>query len=294
MLTANFVDPNPSPNNGFGQTIVSLSTGNVVVTSPRADVGATDTGAVYLFNGTTGELISSLFGSSTGDFADNFIVPVGDGNFVVVNPRWNNGRANDAGAVTWMSGTVAVTWVVSATNSLVGTTAGDFIGAATGTVNNESVEPVLKNVVTLTNGNYVVGSPYWNNGSIRGAGAVTWGNGESGVVGPVSATNSLVGTTAGDQVGYRWQHYDDGRTYGDGSIVTLAQGNYVVSSPNWDNGTARDAGAVTWGNGTTGTVGAISAANSLVGTTDRDEVGTYFDGYDGYDFNGVIPLSNGN
>ena len=97
----------------------------------------------------------------------------------------------------------------------------------------------------------------------------------------MSATNSLVGTTESDMVGYRWEHYDDGRTYSSESIDTLAQGNYVVSSPSWDNGTIRDAGAVTWGNGATGTVGAISAANSLVGTTDHDEVGSFLNGYDG-------------
>ena len=241
LLTADFIDPNPSANNGFGQMVVTLSTGNVVVTSPRADVGGTNTGAVYLFNGTTGELISSLFGSRTGDFADNFIVPVGVGNFVVVNPSWDNGSVSNAGAVTWMSGTATVTSVVSAANSLVGTTAGDIIGS----VPNEDDGLLALNVVTLTNGNYLVASPYWNNGSIRGAGAVTWGNGASGVVGPVSATNSLVGTTEFDFVGYRWEHYDDGRTYSSESIDTLAQGNYVVSSPSWDNGTIRDAGAVT-------------------------------------------------
>lgn len=289
LLTADFVDPNPSPNNGFGQSMVPLSTGNVVVTSPRADVGGTDTGAVYLFNGTTGELISSLFGSRTGDFADTFIVPVGVGNFVVVNPSWDNGSASNAGAVTWMSGTAPVTQIVSAANSLVGTTPGDFIGSVP---NDDGLLEL--NVVTLANGNYLVASPYWNNGSVRYAGAVTWGNGASGIVGPVSATNSLVGTTEYDMVGYRGEHRDDGRYFRRDSIFHLAQGNYVVRTPYWDNGTVRDAGAVTWGNGATGTVGAISAANSLVGTTERDQVGSFFNGEDGYDLNGVIVLPNGN
>ena len=43
----------------------------------------------------------------------------------------------------------------------------------------------------LTNGNYVVDSAHWNNYM----GAVTWGSGTTGVVGVVSAANSLVGTT---------------------------------------------------------------------------------------------------
>jgi len=45
-------------------------------------------------------------------------------------------------------------------------------------------------VTALSNGNYVVESPYWNGQR----GAATWGDGSAGVTGPVDATNSLVGT----------------------------------------------------------------------------------------------------
>ena len=79
-----------------------------MVTSPYADVGGTDTGAVYLFNGTTGELISSLFGSTTRDFANTEITQLSNGNFVVASPSWDNGLAVDAGAVTWGSGMIGV------------------------------------------------------------------------------------------------------------------------------------------------------------------------------------------
>jgi hypothetical protein len=47
-------------------------------------------------------------------------------------------------------------------------------------------------VTALSTGNYVVGSPTWNNG----AGAATWGSGAGGLTGLVSAANSLLGTTA--------------------------------------------------------------------------------------------------
>ena len=70
----------------------------------------------------------------------------------------------------------------------MGSTADDQVGAG--------------GVTALSNGNYVVRSPYWDNGAAADAGAVTWGNGTSGVTGAVSAANSLVGSTAGDQVGY--------------------------------------------------------------------------------------------
>src|SRR5260370_11786770 len=52
-------------------------------------------------------------------------------------------------------------------------------------------------VTALTNGNYVVRSPGWNGGM----GAVTWGSGTAGVSGAVSDANSLVGSSANDQVG---------------------------------------------------------------------------------------------
>ena len=56
-------------------------------------------------------------------------------------------------------------------------------------------------VTALSNGNYVVESPNWTNGAAANAGAVTWGSGAAGVSGPVTATNSLVGSTANDGVG---------------------------------------------------------------------------------------------
>ena len=87
-------------------------------------------------------------------------------------------------------------------------------------------------MVALTNGNYVVVSPDWNNGTATRAGAATFGSGTAGVTGAVSSANSLVGTTAGDQVG----------SFG---TTALSDGNYVVGSPLWSNGTLGLAG-VTW------------------------------------------------
>ena len=173
-----------------------------------------------------------------------------NGNYVVSSPNWTNGAATDAGAVTWGSGTAGVSGPVSATNSLVGSTANDSVGGGGG-------------VTALSNGNYVVSSPNWTNGAAADAGAVTWGSGTAGVSGAVSATNSLVGSTANDQVGgdnvSGWGRFDD--------VTALSNGNYVVSSPDWTNGAAADAGAVTWGSGTAGVSGAVSATNSLVGST---------------------------
>ena len=42
---AEFLDPNPAPGNQFGASVVPLSTGNVVITSPYDDAGGPDAGA---------------------------------------------------------------------------------------------------------------------------------------------------------------------------------------------------------------------------------------------------------
>src|SRR6187551_1517297 len=100
-----FVDPNPAPGNGFGTHVVPLSTGNVVITAPTDNLGGTAAGAVYLFNGQTGALISALRGSHANDGvgADGVIV-LSNGNFLITSPLWDNGAVADAGAVTWGSG----------------------------------------------------------------------------------------------------------------------------------------------------------------------------------------------
>src|SRR5437867_10014297 len=115
-----FLDPNPAPGNQFGATVVPLSTGNVVITSPFDDAGGTDAGAVYLFNGATGALISTLLGSHASDRIGSGVTALSNGNYVVRSVNWDNGAVADAGAVTFGSGTSGVSGTVSAGNSLVG------------------------------------------------------------------------------------------------------------------------------------------------------------------------------
>ncbi|MCB1206322.1 MAG: hypothetical protein KDN18_18820, partial [Verrucomicrobiae bacterium] len=253
-----FVDPHPDAGNRFGADVVMLSTGNVVITAPFDDAGGSDAGAVYLFNGATGALISTLTGSTAGDkVGSSGVTALSNGNYVVRSEFWDNEAVTDAGAVTWGSGTSGISGVVNASNSLVGSTAGDKVGSS--------------GVTVLSNGNYVVNSPNWNNGAVTDAGAVTWGSGTSGISGVVSASNSLVGTGANDKVG-------------GGGVWALSNGHYVVSSDLWNNGAASDAGAVTWGSGASGISGVVSASNSLVGSKTGDSVGNF----------GVVALSNGN
>ncbi|MFN5939982.1 MAG: hypothetical protein ACK44C_06415, partial [Polaromonas sp.] len=127
-------------------------------------------------------------------------------------------------------------------------------------------------ITALNNGNYLVRTANWGQGGLLTLGAVTWGSGTAGVSGAVSATNSLVGSKRDDNVGII-------------GITALSNGNYVVSSNNWNkDATTTRVGAVTWGSGTGGTIGAVSATNSLVGSKADDSVGN----------GGITALTNGN
>jgi hypothetical protein len=241
----------------FGRTVTLLTTGNIVVTDPYYDAGSvTDVGAVYLYNGATGALINTLTGSTAGDQVGFDVTALANGNYVVCSSEWDNGVVTNAGAATWCSGTAGCGGVVTLTNSLVGSAAGDQVG--------------LGGVEALSNGHYVVLSRYWDNGAVTNAGAATWGNGATGITGVVTLTNSLVGSKINDLVG------DD--------VTALSNGNYVVLSPDWNDGATVGVGAATWGNGATGITGVVTLTNSLVGSTASDNIGR----------GGAIALSNGN
>jgi hypothetical protein len=252
--------------------VTALTNGNYVVLSSEWDnpsPAAVNAGAVTWGNGSIGisgpvTSANSLVGTSASDQVGNTgVTPLTNGNYVVSSQNWRNTSpaAANAGAATWANGSTGISGPVSAANSLVGSSAGDQVGNF--------------GVIPLTNGNYVVSSPNWANTSpaTSNAGAVTWANGSSGISGPVSAANSLVGSSAGDQVGFS-------------EVTALTNGNYVVSSPNWDNPfpAAVNAGAVTWGNGSTGIKGPVTSANSLVGSSPSDRVG----------LSGATALTNGN
>ncbi len=186
-----------------------LSNGNIVVWGDEQTNSADDT--VSLYNGQTYALISTLNGA-------DYATALPNGNFVAIGPN---------GTATWESGTTGLSGTVSPANSLVqGRGANGSINSLTDDV---SVTP-------LTDGNYVVDFPHWDNNT----GAVTWGNGTTGTTGMVSSANSLVGSDSGDSVG--------GNGGGSGGVTALPNGNYVVVSPFWNN----DDGATTWANGTTG------------------------------------------
>lgn len=277
LLVIPLIDPSSTTGDAHGSgESRQLANGNILQASPDDDFAATDAGAAYLYDGSTGALLSMLTGGSAGDRVGSGLTPLATGNYLVQSPDWDNAAATDAGAVTWGSGTTGVSGVVSAGNSLVGSHSDDRIGTDSEGGNG---------IFLLSNGNYVVRSPDWDNGLLEDAGAATWGSGSSGVSGVISAGNSLVGSSAQDRVAGRELDYAET------PIIEVGNGNYVVGSSQWDNAATANAGAVTWGNGATGVSGVISAGNSLVGTQANDRVGgpNLFTGV-----SGLTPLSNGN
>jgi hypothetical protein len=225
---------------GYG-AIVALTNGNYAVGSFSFSGGR---GAVTWGNGASGTNLTvssgnSLVGSAVTDSVGYTITALTNGNYVSSASSWNGNK----GAVTWGNGTNGnPKGAISAANSLVGSTANDYIGYT---------------VTALTNGNYVTYSSSWNGG----VGAVTWGNGSTGTVGAVGAGNSLVGSTTSDFVGT--------------DVVALSNGNYVAGSFGWDNGVATNAGAFTWGNGKLGTKGVVSTSNSVYGQLINDGVSNF-------------------
>jgi len=258
-----------SPNDGIGSHVTALKNGNYVTSSGSWDKVntdnslITDAGAVTWgdgFMGTTGTVsaANSLIGSTKNDFVgsndvgSNNVTALTNGNYVVSSGYWDNGKAINAGAVSWGDGQGGTIGAVSADNSLVGSKSSNQVGWGS------------EAITVLTNGNYVVVSGLWDNGTATNAGAVTWGSGIGGTVGIVSAANSLVGSNKNDYAG--------SDSAASNNVTALTNGNYVVNSKYWDNGTVADAGATTWGNGLGGTVGTISSGNSLTGSLPNDGI----------------------
>ena len=315
----------PPGSHGFGSKVLVLSNGNFVVSDITLSVnGHTFAGAVYLYDGRTRQLISTLTGQNDFDNVGTELVEVGSSDFVVISQSWSDSDRVDAGAITWVDGTVGLNGIVSKANSLIGSNAHTALNAVTvlpngnyvvadwhwrnagqvdagavrlvdgssGAVGELNVTNSLVGggahnevgrggVIPLTNGNYVVFSPYWDaGGGAQDIGAATWqsgtvgssgtGSSGAGATGTVSVANSLVGGSPFDLA--------------NGTVTPLTNGNYVVTGPWWDNGGTTDVGAATLGDGSSGTNGVITAASSLVGTTSEDFVG----------FGGVTALANGN
>jgi hypothetical protein len=243
VSTANsLVGTHASDNVGLSG-VVALGNGNYVVASPAWNDSV---GAVTWLEGSSASSgvvsgANSLIGATPGDAIGNngLVTPLSDNNYVVSSYYWNDGPATHLGAVTWGNGSTGTTGVVSAANSLVGTSTDDQVG--------------LAGVAALPNGRYVIASPQWNVGPAQDVGAVTWRAGGGPEAGTISPSNSLVGSAQADRIG-------------NAGVSALADGDYVVDSTYWSSSGVFVAGAVSLGNGNRASVGPLNRNNSVFGT----------------------------
>ncbi|MGE0482662.1 MAG: filamentous hemagglutinin N-terminal domain-containing protein [Gammaproteobacteria bacterium] len=238
--------------------VSEISNGRYYVASPdwNGDMGALTFGSITTGVAGVVSAANSLVGSSAGDRIGQEIVDLFfTDRLLVLSETWNGSR----GSVTVINPAAPLTGVVSATNSLVGSAAGDQVGA------------IAQQLFTANNqGLVVLRTTNWNSN----AGAVTVFDPLSPLAGTVSASNSLVGRP-GDRVGLN-------------GVSEFSNGNLVVRSGEWSDGTGEFLGAVTLmlGNGSrvTPVTGFVSATNSLVGSHLDDKVGE----------GGIFTLGSGN
>ncbi len=254
---------------GNGQYQEFVTANLRAINSPSWNNGAvTDAGAVTMLDLSTGTFAGtatpiagriSAANSLVGTFANDALGTNGRGGAIsifqmggitqgaVMSPNWNGNR----GAITWYTLGAALNGEISATNSLVGSFANDFIGSASFSnpveiFNDQSLPPSPAPAFGA------VFSPNWNGGR----GAITWFKPGALPVGAVTARNSLVGVFAEDFVGA-----DQDESFSNG-MFPLPTGNFVLTTPGFNS----NAGAITFLNVSRGLpVGTINSGNSFIG-----------------------------
>ena len=215
--------------------ITVLANGDFVVGSPywNANRGAVTFGDADSGLPPTISAANSLVAAEPESYVGyvGMVAALSNGHYVTASPAWSDGVSPYLGAVTWCNGDGSTVGLVSAQNSLVGAIAEDSVGTS---------------LLALPNGDYVVGSPFRDEGALVDAGAVNRCPGIGGCIGSVAANAALTGAHASDEVG-TW-------------LVALANGNYVVLSPRWHDGNLEEVGALTWRDADGGAA-VVSAAN---------------------------------
>jgi Repeat of unknown function (DUF5650)/Carboxypeptidase regulatory-like domain len=116
----------PAGSGTYGSTVTVLPNGNIVVTDPGYDIpaGATDVGAVYLYDGATLALISTITGGTPSDQVGNLgVIALTNSNYVVRSSLWDNPSpvVVNASAVTFGNGASGTVGLITSANSVVGT-----------------------------------------------------------------------------------------------------------------------------------------------------------------------------
>ncbi|MBB1396701.1 Ig-like domain-containing protein [Pseudoalteromonas sp. SG44-8] len=200
------IDPFKDQYNIFGNHVVILQNGNVVVTSPSDDIGALSGGSVHLFNGTTREVIASISGNVVDEMiGSNGITELPNGNFIISSP-------SGYGSVKIINGDTGM----QVGTGITGSRATDNIGSG-GIYLLES-----------DTSNFVISSPRVSFSDIRAVGS--GGAKELKNAGEFRVINGDTGAQIGSSV-FGTQVND---LFSSGGVYPLSNGNFAVSSPNVD------------------------------------------------------------
>jgi hypothetical protein len=120
----------PAGSGFFGSQVLPLPNGNIAVIDHGYDSGAlADVGAIYLYDGATGALLSTTTGTQASDMiGSGGALILTDGDFLVRSPSWDKGAVPDASALTRCSGTTGCPATITSANSLTGSNTLDGIG----------------------------------------------------------------------------------------------------------------------------------------------------------------------
>jgi len=292
------LDPTPGAGDEFGQLVVILSNGNIVVSDPNDSSVAANNGAVHLYNPVTQMLIASIYGDDANDQVGlGSITALANGNFVLAAPVDNLPGVAGAGTVRLINGvsgaqigsTIAgddpadgMGFIVTALandNFVIAAPLDDLPGLADagsvrlvdgttgleipgGLITGDNVSDSLGSggITALSNDNFVIASPFDTVSGVLLAGSVR-----------------LVDGTAGTQLGTAIAGDNLGDSIGISGAIALPNGNYVIGTPSDDEG-AVDSGSVRLVDGNSG---------AQIGTTIAGDGGN-----DGFGF--VTALANSN
>ena len=298
IVSFELIDPTPGAGDKFGQSVVILANGNIVVSDPNDSSIAANNGAVHLYNPLTQTLVASIYGDNANDqIGLGSVTALANNNFVLAAPGDNLPGVADAGTVRLIDG---------ATGIQVGTTI----------AGNDPADGIGFIVTALANGNFVIAAPLDDLPGLVDAGSVRLVNGTtnleipgglitgddaddnlgSGGVTTLTNNNYIVSTpldtvsgnvaagsvrlvdgSTGVQIGAAIEGDNPGDSIGTGGTISLTNGNYAIGSP------ADDAGAIS--NGSAQLVDGVSGIQigaSIVGDGGNDGLGF------------VTALANGN
>lgn len=234
------MDPTPGADNRFGNQVIILDNGNILVSDPLDSSVATENGAVHLFDPSTQTLLGSVYGDNEGDRLGlsgglSSITVLANNNYIVSSRFDDVNGVIDAGSVRLISGETGTQIGMA----LAGDNADDGFG--------------FSHITVLANSNYVLLIQRDDVGGVTDAGSVRLINGATGtLIGDV-----LVGDTTGDFLT-------------SSSITALENNNYVVAAPRYNVNGVTDVGSVWLMDGATAT----QIGSTLVSDNPVDNLGS--------------------